>query len=120
MADCYDPLSIKTPTRVSRSSLGSGVKIVFNENDVVVKDFMGNDQDKDDLNLLVAKTAVSSNWGWEDDIYITYGDTVHSRDNVEVSFYKNKEALEEADNRIICHIDDIVKNTELNNICMRK
>ena len=90
-----------------------------NENYVVAKDFMGNDQNKEDLNLLVAKTAVSSNWRWEDDFHRAYGDTVHSRDNVEVSFYKNKEALEEADNRMICHINDIVKNTELSNICVR-
>ena len=113
------PLSIRTPTRVSRSSLRSGVRIVFNKNDVVAKDFMGNDQNKEDVNFLLAKTAVSRNWGWEYDFYITYGDTVHSNDDVEVSFYENKEALEEADNRMICHINDIVKNTELSNICVR-
>ena len=67
----------------------------------------------------MAKTAVSSNWRWEDDFRIAYGDTVHSRDNVEVSFYENREALEEADNRMICHINDIVKITELSNIYVR-
>ena len=74
VADTYDPLSIKGPTRKERGS-ETAPRFHFDSSsrlpDHDMESFLRNDADKTDLNLLIANCAIHSSWSWEKDIVVT-------------------------------------------------
>ena len=114
VADMYYYHSVKNCTRDAR---GIGHRVLFSDSDKLPYDFstfLTNSDNKTDLNLLIAQLCTSSNiWEWEGDFRITKGMNILSRiDSVE---YEQLLTLcpdphEEADNRMIVHIRDMLEN----------
>ena len=116
VSDRYYPLSIKSPTRNYRYKPNSGQRIMFSKDDIMPSNFtevfMSNSDNKMDLNNFIADmTRCSSAWSWKNPFFITYNDKVisPSGQECEKSLYTCVGQLEEADNRIMCHIRDMVQ-----------
>ena len=111
VADLYYKDSIKGPTRRDRGS--SGPRFLFSGNSSLpsdfVNDFLRNGDNKTDFNLFVATEA--QNKRWNKDVFITRGRTVVNCINGDVcSMYEDDNlTLEEADNRIVCHISHMIE-----------
>ena len=73
VADLYDPLSIKGPTRKDR---GIGPRLVFDDDAKLPTDFslfFKNDKNKGDLNMLIAKHITNpDSWDWGKEVLVTY------------------------------------------------
>ena len=70
VADTYDPLSIKGPTRKNR---GIKPRFTFDGDSELPDDFLSflkNDENKTDLNMLIAKhTMQPDSWTWKKDVW---------------------------------------------------
>ena len=71
-----------------------------------------NDDNKTDPNKRISQLAIRpTRWTWEAEIYVTYGKGVRSRSDGNVDIMRWIDGLhEEADNRIIIHIADMIRN----------
>ena len=79
--------------------------------------FLKNDANKTALNNLIADISTEP-WLWHNDFCITKGSKVWTNFNDETEFYHNRQVMEEADNRIICHMKDMM-NRGLSSVCVR-
>ena len=115
VADFYQTMIIKSATRRNRGSADSS-QMAFSENDSVPDSkqfsevFLSNQDNKVALNLMFARIAKEQTWNWSKEISITYCRKVLANfgENVEIQLYDRIEMLEEADNRIICHVMDML------------
>ena len=111
--DTYQRCSVKGSTREDR---GNEAIFVFKEDDNLPKDFASefllNDQNKIKLNQMVCECASNPLfWNWDGEIVITRGTRVWSRsDGVnDLAEMKWDDGIhEEADNRMVCHMKDIL------------
>ena len=116
VADFYHDLSIKAGTRNSR---GQGSRELFTLETFLPDDFekcFENNSFKCDLNNCFARPDILAAWGWQRDYCVTKERFVIERTNGSFSerlicLQPNCQSLEEADNRIVVHIRDV--------ICMR-
>ena len=113
VADFYFDPSIKSGTRDQR---GTSSRHVFNPDDIIPDNFeemLNNSDFKDDLNQLFCCIDVLMNWAWGGDFAVTDGEYILERISGNISkrkilFQPNITSLEEADNRMLLHIRDLL------------
>ena len=120
VADMYDPLSIKGPTRQDR---GIGPRMIFNGESKLPEDFesfLKNDDNKTNLNMLVAKHAMRpQSWTWREEVVVTYNTKVlTSSDGIQEMYTWIQCVHEEADNRMLIYIKDMLAK-DITNIILR-
>ena len=110
-------MSIKYPTRCDRKSKGSGHQISFQGDSIIpndiAKSFLTDEQNKTKLNEFIAqKFRDSSAAIWSKQFCATNGLTNVYTDGGEKVIYTPDmiSVLEEADNRIVCHVNDLIQN----------
>ena len=115
--DLYDKKSIKHPTRCDRKAKGFGHQISFKGDTMVPKDmaktFLADEKNKTNLNeFIVQKFIDSIPTIWNKEFCITNGSkNVHTDRGERVIYSENMiNVLEEADNRIVCHINKTITN----------
>ena len=116
VADQYSPRSIKYYTREGREAKGSGNQIEFN-NDTLLPDdfeksFLVDEKNKSRLNELIAENCRNnSGWAWTKQFCVTNNLTNVITNRGERSIYPPNmiEVLEEADNRIVWHVMDMLE-----------
>ena len=110
VADHYYPFSIKSPTRQDRGTGGS--RLLFREDTPFPSDFstdfLKNSENKEDLNMFLASAARHKSW--EKLVYVTHGEGVKEcTTGGDIRMYEDDGlTLEEADNRMICHISHMI------------
>ena len=114
--DTYDPFSIKGTTREER---GVGSRMIFEQEDALPADidsFLKNDGNKTELNKLISQLAARpTTWTWDGEVVVTYGKRVMSRsDGVQDIMRWIDGVHEEADNRMIVHIVDMIRKSIIN------
>ena len=111
VTDQYTELSVKSPTRLARKSKSFGQQILFDSETRVPNDvcqsFLTDGMNKTKLNEFIIWKLVSSN-SWKHQHFVTNGtknilNYICVYDSGVVS-----SVLEKADNRIVCHISDII------------
>ena len=124
VADQYNPKSIKSPTRSIRKGKSINPEVDFDGNTKVPNDvgknFINNEANKRKLNSLIALTCKNSDWSWKKDFAVTNNMINIFTKQGEKSIYRPDyiEVLEEADNRIVCHISDML-SSKMSRICVR-
>ena len=115
--DLYDKKSIKHPTRCDRKSKGFGHQISFKGDTMIPKEmaktFLADEQNKSKLNeFIVQKFIDSIPTVWDKEFCITNGSkNVHTDGGERVIYSENLiSVLEEADNRIVCHINNLLQH----------
>ena len=98
-----------------REKMGVGSRVLFEYNDPLPDDFnsfLNNDDNKTDLNKLISQLAIrATSWTWEGEVYVTYGKGVRSRSDGNVDIMRWIDGVhEEADNIIVIHIADMIRN----------
>ena len=89
--------------------------MLFEYNDSLLDDFnsiLNNDDNITDLNKLISKLAIRPiGWTWKGEVYVTYGKGVRSHSDGNVDIMRCIDGVhEEADNRIVIHIADMIRN----------
>ena len=117
VADQYSQKSIKYHTRLDRKAKGFGYQIEFDGKTIVpdnmANSFLTDEANKTKLNDFIAKKCDDlSAFDWNKDFCVTNKLTnVVTNSGEKVIYTPNlMSILEEADNRIICHIYDILKS----------
>ena len=112
--DQYNDLSIKYPTRCDRKSENFGYQTAFEGNSIIPRDistFLSDELNKTNLNEFIVKRFLASSTSlWNKEFFITNGLTNVYTDVGERVIYTSDliSVLEEADNRMICHINDLI------------
>ena len=123
VADLYNKeSSIKYATRFDRKSKGFGSQISFQGDTIVpsdlTKSFLLDEENKNNLNAFIAKRFLSKvSEIWPGKFCITNGLINVFSDEGEREIYKPSDMmtiLEEADNRIVCHIADVLRSGSSN------
>ena len=104
-----DKYFIKSIKNAMRSTRGRGVRVRFEEDDRVTKEFKSfieNSDNKTDLNNLISEHAArETTWQWGGEVFVTFGKGVKSTLDGPVDMMRFcDEVHEEADGRIIVHI----------------
>ena len=114
VTDQYTELSIKTPSRLARKSKSFGQQILFDgETQVpidVCQSFLTDKMNKTKQSEFIIWKFVSSN-SWKHQYCVTNGTKNVITESGQTSIYDSgvvNSVLEEADNRIVCHISDII------------
>ena len=112
--DKYFLKSIKNAMRSTRGS-GRGIRVCFEENDLIIDDleaFIANSENKSDLNSLIAEYAArATTWNWGGEVCVTYGRGVRSTQDGSLDMMQFiDEVHEEADNRIVVHINNMLES----------
>lgn len=115
VADLYEPFSIKATTRLER---GAGQQMIFKGNSELPNDiasFLHNDKNKMDLNMLIAEHAMRpQSWVWKKDVVVSYNRKVLTNyDGIQEIYSWTESVHEEADNRMIVHIKNMLENGTL-------
>ena len=125
VSDQYSSKSIKSHTRSQRTGKFVSPEIEFNGYtqvpDNINGNFINNEKNKTKLNHLIAVNSQNSeHWTWKKEFNITNNmQNVYSNDGEREIYTPGLiEVLEEADNRIICHIHDMI-SSGISNICVR-
>ena len=110
-------MSIKYPTRCDRKGKDSGHQISFQGDTILpndlAKSFLTDEHNKTHLNQFIAtKFRDSSAETWGKKFCITNGLTnVYTDEGDKIIYAPDMiEVLEEADNRIVCHVNDLIQN----------
>ena len=114
VTDQYTELSIKSPTKLARKSKSFGQQILFEcetrvPNDVC-ESILTNEMNKTKLNKFIIWKFVGSN-SWKHQYYVINGTKNVITEAGQTSIYDSgvvNSFLGEADNRIVCHISDII------------
>ena len=115
VTDQYNQLSIKSQTRLNRKSKDSGEQVNFTADGTVPKDmsksFLSDEQNKTRLNILIVESCVNpSYWSWKETFCVTNSlENVITNAGKRTMYMPRMNTLEEADNRIVCHIIDMIK-----------
>ena len=111
VADMYDPLSIKTPTRETRGTAGADSFTGLTSIPSDMNEFMKNSENKTLLNALIATHALQpQSWDWDHEVVVTDGKTIKSsRDGEKDIFTWIQATHEESDNRMLIHIIDMLE-----------
>ena len=125
VADFYGQMSVKGLTRKDRGSSMSPL-IPFEAKSKIpndMADFLKNSKNKKNLNRMIAKQAVDPrrNYHANHDIVVTYneGKVLTSNDGLNEMFDWIAESHEEADNRLILHMKDMILNNHVIRIHVR-
>ncbi len=94
--------------------------MIFDGDSKLPKDlslFLKNDENKTDLNMLIAKHIMRpDSWTWRKEVVVTYNRKVlTSSDGVQEIYNWIQDVHEEADNRMVIHIKDMLEKG-INNI----
>ena len=114
VTDFYFELSIKSGTRMQR---GTASRFVFSPDDEIpdnLEELLNNSDFKADLNRLFCRDDILSEWTWESDFSVTDEVFVVERISGSTSrrrilFQPNITSLEEADNRMLLSIRDLIQ-----------
>lgn len=122
VADFYSPLSIKQPTRINRGCQ-SAPRLIFTINSTLPTDLQGflkNADNKTGLNeLIVEQLLLTESSSWDGEIVVTYNQIVKTKtDGPRGMFTWIEDTHEEADNRMLVHIQDMLKDG-ISNIVVR-
>ena len=111
VADLYDPLSIKTPTRETRGNAAADSFTGSTLMPTDMNEFTKNSENKTILNSLIATHALQpETWAWDHEVVVTDGTTIKSsRDGEKEIFTWIQATHEEADNRMLIHIIDMLE-----------
>ena len=109
----YQDNSFKSATREDRTM---GVKIVFNEEDMLpndMKDFLLDDEIKRNFYEIVQKQAASPIfWKWPGEVTTTLGKRVWTPNDGAKDFVRwQDEVHEEADHRMLAHVKDVIESS---------
>jgi hypothetical protein len=123
VADFYDPNSIKGPTRKDRGSISSP-KVMFEETSKIPEDmeiFLKNSENKTNLNLMIAKSVTNPLHSESRDVVITHKEAkvLTSHDGPRELSTWQPETHEEADNRLVLHMKDMILNQGILKILVR-
>ena len=117
VADQYSDRSVKYHTRADRKSKGFGYQIEFNEKTIVPADlkksFLLDESNKTKLNDMIANQCKRlSDFEWDKEYCVTNRLlNVQTKEGERTIYTPNMiEVLEEADNRIVCHINNLLEN----------
>lgn len=111
VSDRYEKASIKGATRVSRGTEG---EVIFNESDNLPtnfgKVFLSNNKNKIKFNDLIQRVAANPLfWTFTGEVVITFGNKVWSRNDGPKEIMRFvPEVHEQADNRMIAHLEDML------------
>ena len=112
VTDTYESSSIKAPTRQAR---GMEAEVIFHENDRLqnnfAKGFLSNNENKIKLNSLIQKVGSDPLFwnNWTGEVVISHGTRVWSiHDGPKDIMRFIPEVHEEADNRIVAHVLDVL------------
>ena len=113
-SDHYTELSIKSPTRLDRKSKDIGQQMVFDGDTLIPDDksFLTDENNKSRLNAFIIQNFINSSV-WDKEFCCSNGVKNVITNTGEKEIYNPammNSVLEEADNRIVCHIFDMVQN----------
>ena len=122
-SDHYTELSIKSPTRLDRKSKNIGQQMVSDGDTLIPDDksFLTDENNKSRLNAFIIQNFINSSV-WDKEFCCSNGLKNVITNTGEKEIYNPammNSVLEEADNRIVCHIFDMVQNHNVSHISIR-